>query len=318
MNKLNFLMSIVITGLSFFMLTCSKPPKPSDGKPNLNNESVFKSRFESLQVMPTYIRPKSSSIAHPEPENAKNEILNLAGAVFELTEDSSNDPVPTLRPTPYSILKDNYEPKLETFNKEIIFEEIIDNSIKTNFSLLSFVSNNLDANSKAAVTYETIQHVFVDRNKGFDWNKWQRAKQETQSDNVKDLFAVLSVTLNRLSSKKFQKLEAGAKIAGVAFSTGGQIYHNATTTQNFFEVILSGYTSGFEKKLESQETKEQLTKISGELSISIDSVTNLLLYTTKFELGNYEKLNKNQKEMIKLKEALTRIPDTLIFFKEIK
>lgn len=309
-NLNHFLLVVVIVTCVFFTacpFSSTRPPveTSSGSKVTLVDvDSLFKSKFNTLEVLNEYNRPKAGSITHPEPEFAKDEIFYLAGIVYALVQENPNDSTSlTLHQTEYTILKDDYKPELKTFDNQKIFEKIIDKNLTSNVAVLSYVSGNIDSNSKASVIYESIQKVIVNRIKGIDKSKLEKVKAVKWANNVKRIYVVMSVSLNRLSSKKFKKLDVKAKVTGMAFSADGKIFQSAAETSNFYEVILSGFPLDLEQKLETQITKRELEKISELTSIPVDSLSNLLFDPSPLMLLNYNLLDNTQQMLLNYNEA---------------
>jgi hypothetical protein len=89
----------------------------------------------------------------------------------------------------------------------------------------------------------------------------------------------------------------------MAFSVGGEIFQSEAETQNFYEVILSGFPLDLEEKLNNQTTANQLKEISDLYSISVDSLKNILY-------DPYSKTEKTQ-EFIKLLNSFHGIPENV-------
>jgi len=268
---------------------------------NANVDSLLRAKFTSIQVYPEYRRPLSNNIAHPDPQTAKNQLNTLAGTVFLLVSVIPNDTT-TLRleESEYNVLRNDYKVDLKTSDKDIIFSRIIDQGFKTDVSALSAVKANIGIDEKAQVVYETIQTANIDRQTGIDINKVRAVKSKQWNSSVREVYVATGITLNRLSSIKYKKIGAGAQITGLAFSANGELYQNASETQNFYEVILSGYRLGLEEEIKKDSL--QIASVARNNSISSDSLKSILLNSKVLEqLISKPNLDPTLKDFLKSK-----------------
>jgi len=179
---------------------------------------------------------RGTSILHPNPRAARDELNEIAGSVFIIYTSESGDNI-LIRTKQY--LEDGQFPKIITKENDILFSKTADLNTKTNLGILQKVIVGLKTNQKLQFFYETVAKAIVPE-KAIPWPVLDDLAKKKYSKRVKELYYVRSLTLNRITYKTYSKLETGQKIKGSAFSIGNEIFQSSSENQFEYEVVMDG------------------------------------------------------------------------------
>lgn len=155
---------------------------------------------------------------------------------------------------------------MKTFEGDILHESIIDVKTKSNIEVLKTVILNLNSEKKASAIYEKILAINLEGEKGIDGKKIEELRKVDWGANA---YLVRGISVYKLSTKIYSKLESDAKISGVAFSTGGEIYSSDSKTSNGYDITLNviPINTSFVRDTLSEKTHDEIIGLAKKLGL---------------------------------------------------